>query len=226
MGVPAMFLQIEDFFTAAEVHSVRELARATRFIDGRHSNPHNHTKRSLIPDPADPNAQRAGQIALGAFQRSERARDFVFPRRIAVPQIVRYGQDMGYGAHCDAAFMAVGQQPLRSDVSCTLFLGEPGSYAGGDLVIYLGSQEVRIKGQPGEAVLYPSTTLHEVEPVTAGERLVMITFIESQIADPAQRELLFALNEVRALEGAKLEWGNRMRLEYVAANLQRMWAQP
>jgi PKHD-type hydroxylase len=226
MGVPAMFLQIEDFLTAAEVHSVRELARATRFIDGRHSNPHNHTKRSLIPDPADPNAQRAGQIALGAFHRSERARDFVFPRRIAVPQIVRYGQDMGYGAHCDAAFMAVGQQPLRSDVSCTLFIGEPGSYAGGELVIYLGSQEVRIKGQPGEAVLYPSTTLHEVEPVTGGERLVMITFIESQIADPAQRELLFTLNEVRALEGAKLEWGNRMRLEYVAANLQRMWAQP
>ena len=141
------------------------------------------------------------------------------------PLILRYGEGMGYGAHIDAAFMAVGQQPLRSDVSCTVFLGEPDSYTGGDLVIYLGSQEVRIRGKAGEAVFYPSTTLHEVTPVTSGERMVMITFIESQIADPARRELLFTLNEVRALEGAKLEWGNRMRLEYVAANLQRMWAE-
>lgn len=225
MGVHAMFLQIEEFLSAAEVTAVAELAGKTRFIDGRSSNPHNHTKRSLIPDPADPHAQHAGQIALGAFQRSEMARNFVFPRRIAVPQVIRYGQGMGYGAHVDVPFMAVSQQPLRSDVSCTLFIGDPASYAGGELIIYLGSQEVRIKGKPGEAVLYPSTTLHEVAPVTAGERLVMITFIESQIADAAQRELLFTLNEVRALEGEKLEWGNRMRLEYVAANLQRMWAQ-
>ena len=220
-----MFLQIDDFLTPAELTSVRDLARQTRFIDGRSSNPHNPTKRSLIPDPADGHAQRAGQIALGAFQRSEIARNFVLPRRIAVPQILRYGEGMGYGAHIDAAFMAVGQQPLRSDVSCTVFLGEPDSYTGGDLVIYLGSQEVRIRGKAGEAVFYPSTTLHEVTPVTSGERMVMITFIESQIADPARRELLFTLNEVRALEGAKLEWGNRMRLEYVAANLQRMWAE-
>ena len=220
-----MFLQIEDFLTVAEVDSVRELARQTRFIDGRSSNPHNPTKRSLIPDPTDAHAQRAGQLALGAFQRSEMARNFVLPRRIAVPQVVRYGEGMGYGAHVDVPFMAVSQQPLRSDVSCTVFLSEPGSYGGGELVIYLGSQEVRIKGRPGGVVFYPSTTLHEVAPVTSGERLVMITFIESQIADAARRELLFALNEVRALEGAKLEWGNRVRLEYVASNLQRMWAE-
>lgn len=221
-----MFLQIEDFLTAAEVDSVRELARQTRFIDGRSSNPHNPTKRSLIPDPTDPHAQRAGQLALGAFQRSDMARNFVLPRRIAVPQVVRYGQGMGYGAHVDVPFMAVSQQPLRSDVSCTVFISAPDSYGGGELVIYLGSQEVRIKGRPGEVVFYPSTTLHEVAPVTSGERLVLITFIESQIADAARRELLFTLNEVRALEGAKLEWGNRMRLEYVASNLQRMWAEP
>ena len=84
---------------------------------------------------------------------------------------------------------------------------------------------MRIKGGPGDAVLYPSTTLHEVAPVSSGERVVMITFIESQIADPAQRELLYTLNEVRALEGLKMDWRNRVRLEYVAANLQRMWGQ-
>ncbi len=221
-----MFLQIEQFLTATEVDSVRELARLARFIDGRSSNPHNHTKLSLIPDPADPHAQQAGRIALGAFQHSEMARNFVFPRRIAMPQIVRYGQGMGYGAHVDAAFMAVGQQPLRSDVSCTVFIGDPASYEGGELVIYLSAQTVRIKGKPGEAVLYPSTTLHEVAPVTSGERLVMITFIESQIAAAAERELLFRLNEVRALEAEKMEPANRLRLQCAAENLLRMWAWP
>ncbi|MGC8518832.1 MAG: Fe2+-dependent dioxygenase [Steroidobacteraceae bacterium] len=221
-----MFLQIEEFLTTAEVDSVRELARQIRFIDGRSSNPHNPTKRSLIPDPTDVHAQRAGQLALGAFQRSEMARNFVLPRRIAMPQVVRYGEGMGYGAHVDVPFMAVSQQPLRSDVSCTVFLSEPDSYGGGELVIYLGSQEVRIKGRPGEVVFYPSTTLHEVAPVTSGERLVMITFIESQIADAARRELLFRLNEVRALEAQSMEPENRLRLQFAAENLLRMWAPP
>jgi PKHD-type hydroxylase len=83
---------------------------------------------------------------------------------------------------------------------------------------------VRISGKPGSAVFYPSTTIHEVTPVTSGERLVMITFIESQIPDQMQRELLYTLREVRALEGLKMEWQNRIQPESVINNLQRMWS--
>lgn len=220
-----MFLQIEDFLTAPEVAAVTEHARRANFVDGRRFNPHNVTKNNLVVDPADANGQQAAQIALAAFQRSEEARNFTFPRRIAPPQILRYGESKGYGAHVDAAFMAVGRQPLRSDVSATLFISDPAAYEGGELVIYLGSETVRIRGRAGGIVLYPSTTLHEVAPVTSGERVVMITFIESQIADPMRRELLYTLNEVRALEGLKMDWRNRVRLEQVAANLQRMWGQ-
>jgi PKHD-type hydroxylase len=219
-----MFLQIENFLTAAEVRTITELARETKFISGRYSNPHNTTKNNSIPDPADPAGQRASQIALAAMQRSEEARNFVFPQRVAVPQLLRYTQGMTYGAHADAPFLNVGQQPLRSDVSCTIFVSDPSTYEGGELTIYLGTEAVRVKGKSGHAVFYPSTTLHEVPPVTAGERLVLITFIESQIADQAHRELLYTLNEVRALEGLKMEWRNRMHLEYVIANLHRMWA--
>ena len=218
-----MFLQVEDFLTAAEVSALAEHARQAGFVDGRRFNPHNVTKNNLVVDPADARGQQAAQIALAAFQRSERVRDFAFPRRIAPPQMVRYGVSKGYGAHVDVAFMALGRQTLRSDLSSTVFISDPASYEGGELVIHLGSETVRIKGRAGHAVLYPSTTIHEVEPVTAGERMVMITFIESQIADPARRELLYTLNEVRALEGLKMDWRNRVRLEYVAANLQRMW---
>lgn len=219
-----MFLQIEEFLSGAEVASIAELARQAKFISGRHSNPHNTTKNNVIVDPADPQGQKAAQIALGAFQRSELARDFAFPQRIAVPQILRYSQGMSYGAHIDAAFLPIGPQPLRSDVSGTLFISDPAEYSGGELTIYLGSETVQIKGKPGMLVLYPSTTLHQVAPVTSGERVVMITFIESQIADQSQRDILYTLNEVRALEGLKMDWRNRTRLEYVAANLHRMWA--
>lgn len=219
-----MFLQIEQFLTPAEVGTILEHGREAHFVDGRQFNPHNVTKNNLVIDPADARGQQAAQIALAAFQRSEEARNFTFARRIAPPQILRYGEGKSYGAHVDAAFMPIGRQMLRSDISSTIFLSDPDSYQGGELVIYLGSETLRIKGRPGQAVLYPSTTVHEVRPVSAGERVVMITFIESQIADPARRELLYTLNEVRALEGLRMDWRNRTRLEYVASNLQRMWS--
>lgn len=219
-----MFLQIDNLLTEPEVQSVVDLAGRTRFISGKRSNPHNTTKDNVIQDPADPVGQQASQIVLGAIQRSEAARNFVMPRRIAVPQFLRYAAGMTYGAHVDAAFMSIGGQLLRSDVACTVFLTSPQSYEGGELTVYLGTEAVRVKGKAGSAVFYPSTTLHQVPPVTAGERLVMITFIESQVPDQAQRDLIYTLNEVRALEGLKMEWSNRMQLEYVIANLLRMWS--
>lgn len=219
-----MFLQIENLLTQAEIESVVDLAGRTKFISGRLSNPHNATKDNAIQDPADPAGQQASQIVLAAIQRSAEVYNFVSPRRIAVPQFSRYGEGMTYGAHADAAFMNVGGQLLRADVSATIFINDPASYRGGELTIHLGTEAVRVKGTPGSAVFYPSTTLHEVPPVSSGERLVMITFIESQIPDPSQRDLLYTLNEVRALEGLKIEWRSRMQLEYVIANLLRMWS--
>ena len=219
-----MFLQIENFLTAAEVQSVAETARQAKFIDGRRSNPHNTTKDSAIGDPNDPMAQKASQIALAALQRNEEVRNFVFPQRMALPSLCRYDVGMKYGAHIDAAYLPVATQPLRSDVSCTIFITNPSDYQGGELVAHLGSEIVRIKGKAGSAVFYPSTTVHQVVPVSSGERLVIITFIESQIPDQLQRDMLHALGEVRALEGLKMDWRNRIQLDYVIQNLHRMWS--
>jgi PKHD-type hydroxylase len=219
-----MFLQIENFLNLAEVQSIAEIARQAKFVDGRLSNPHNPTKDSAIADPGDSQAQKASQLALAAFQRNEQARNFAFPRRLAMPSLVRYGVGMQYGAHIDAAYLPVGPQPLRSDVSCTIFITNPGDYQGGELVAHMGSEILRIKGNAGSAVLYPSTTVHQVVPVTAGERVVIITFIESQIPDQLQRDMLYSLGEVRALEALKMDWRNRVQLDYVIQNLQRMWS--
>jgi PKHD-type hydroxylase len=219
-----MFLQIDNYLTPAEVQQIAELAAQAKFVAGRRSNPHNETKDNLIADPDDPMSQNAAQIALAALQRNEQSRDFAFPQRMAVPTLARYEAGMEYGPHIDAAFLPLSSQPLRTDVSCTMFISNPGDYEGGELVIYLGSEFVHIKGNAGSAVFYASTQLHQVEPVRFGSRLVMITFIESQIPDPLQREVLFALGEVRAYEGGKMDWRLRTQLEYVFANLHRMWA--
>lgn len=219
-----MFLQIENFFSKDELASLSEISRKVKYIEGRRSNPHNATKDSEIGDPGDANAQKASQIALGALQRNEEARNFVFPQRMAVPSICRYAPGMKYGPHVDAAYLPLGPQPLRSDVSCTMFITGPDEYQGGELVAHIGTEIIRVKGPPGSAIFYPSTTLHQVMPVSAGERTVMITFIESQIPDQLQRDLLYSLGEIRALEGLKMDWRNRTQLEYVIANLHRMWS--
>ena len=97
-------------------------------------------------------------------------------------------------------------------------------YEGGELKIHLGDKSISVKGDAGSAVMYPSTTIHEVMPVTRGERLVAITFIESQIIDEQKRDLLYTLNEVAALEGYNMSWDNRMLLQHVSASLHRMWS--
>jgi PKHD-type hydroxylase len=219
-----MFLRIENFLNPAELTSVTQIAREAKFVDGKLSNPHNIVKQNVIADPGDTVAQKASQIGLGALQRSQEARNFIFPHRIAAPTLARYAPGMKYGPHTDAAFLAVGPEPLRSDVSCTIFISDPKDYQGGELLIHLGTEAISVKGQAGSAVFYPSTTVHQVVPVSSGERIVMITFIESRIPDQLQRELLYCLGEVRALESLKMEWQNRTQLEFVIANLQRMWS--
>lgn len=137
----------------------------------------------------------------------------------------KYFPDMSYGIHSDSAFLPVpNQPPLRSDISMTIFLNDPATYDGGELTIHFEDRPVPFKLPAGGAVVYPSTFLHEVSPVTRGERLVAITFIESQFRDERQRQLLYLLGEVEALEGYNIKHENRIRLAFIQQNLKRMWS--
>jgi len=138
--------------------------------------------------------------------------------------LARYEVGMAYGAHADVSHMRFGNEVHRSDLSATVWLNDPASYDGGELVIYLGAKPVVIKGEAGSLIVYPSTQLHEVAPVRRGQRLVSITFIESLIPDEFQRTQLYELSEVAALEGLKMEWNNRVRLEAVKNNLLRLFS--
>ena len=131
---------------------------------------------------------------------------------------------MKYGSHADAAIIQLANTKIRSDLSCTVFIGDPGSYEGGELAMVLGNQTLAFKGAPGEAVVYPSTLLHEVVPVRSGQRLVSITFIESFIADQHERMQVYELNEIASIEGLRMNPESRVRLDVVRQNLLRMWS--
>ncbi len=221
-----MFLEPQDVLTPGEVQRLRAWARGGRFVDGRLSSPHSTVKNNLQVDHADPIYGESARMMAAALERCEALRNFAFPRRVAPPMLAKYTPGMNYGAHSDAAFMTVEGRPLRSDLSCTLFIADPAAYEGGELAVWLGAGEVRFKGAAGSAVVYPSNTLHEVKPVSAGERLVGLTFIESCIPDPANRDMLYHLDEVAALEGLNMSWENRTRLQYVRNNLRRIWGEP
>ncbi|MBV6416911.1 MAG: PKHD-type hydroxylase [Steroidobacteraceae bacterium] len=219
-----MFLKIRNLLSDADIARLRSLAEELNFVDGRVSNPANQAKRNLQADAGDPKYAESVQIVSSAFARSREFGDFAMPKRVAPPLLCRYEPGMKYGAHADSAIIQVGATRIRSDLSCTVFIADPASYDGGELSIVAGNQVISFKGEPGEAIVYPSTTLHEVVPVRAGQRLVSITFIESLVADQHQRTQIYELNEVAALEGNTMKWENRMRLDVVRQNLMRMWA--
>ncbi|HYI63945.1 MAG TPA: Fe2+-dependent dioxygenase [Allosphingosinicella sp.] len=216
-----MFKEI-TVLSPAQVAELREIAAAAKFVDGRISNPHSTVKQNLqLHDEAA--YQRSSQVLMQAMLAHEDFRNFAFPVAMLPPMMTRYTPDMRYGAHADAAFLQLGDMPVRSDLSCTIFLNDSKAYEGGALRIQLGTRDIRFKGEAGTAIVYPSDMLHEVEPVTKGERLVAITFIQSRIADNFRRELLYELNEVAALEGLRMAPENFTRLQLVQANLLRHW---
>jgi len=219
-----VLLKIRNFLDQQEIERLTELSSELRFVEGRESNPANETKDNLQADTTDPKNAEVAQLISAACARSREFMDFALPKRVAPPLLSRYSAGMKYGAHADAALIPLSSSRLRSDVSCTVFLSDPATYQGGELSIVIGNQAIAFKGAPGEAILYPSTTLHEVVPVRSGERLVAITFIESYIPDPHQRMQVYELNEIAALEGTTMRWENRVRLDVVRQNLMRMWS--
>ena len=215
--------KILPILTAQEVEECRKIAASGPFVDGRITNPHNTAKQN--EQLHDQSAyQRSAQLLQAALVRNEDLINFVFPVKIAPPLITRYKPGMKYGFHTDVAFMQLPTGGMRSDLSCTIFLNEPESYEGGALHIKLGDGEMRFKLRPGEAIVYPSDTLHAVEAVTKGERLVAITFMQSRIQDPFRRNLLYNLNEVAALEGLNMKPENFTTMQLIQNQLLRYWA--
>jgi len=219
-----MLLKIKNLLSAEECARLSALAGELKFVDGRVSNPANASKQNLQADASDPKYAESVTIVGNAMTRSREFGSFAIPKRIAPPLLCRYEPGMKYGSHADAAIIQLPNTKIRSDLSCTVFIGDPSSYEGGELAMVLGNQTLAFKGAPGEAVVYPSTLLHEVVPVRSGQRLVSITFIESHVADQHERMQVYELNEIAAIEGLRMNPESRVRLDVVRQNLLRMWS--
>lgn len=219
-----MFKEIPDLLTADQVAALRGIAATAKFVDGRISNPHSKVKNNLqLHEPLA--YQETAKIVLEAMRTHEDFNNFALPIAVAPPLMSRYTPGMRYGPHFDVAFLQVGNDTLRSDLSCTVFLNEPDAYAGGALCLHLGTKDLRFRGAAGSAIVYPSDSLHEVEEVTRGERLVAITFIQSRVRDPFHRDVIYEIGEVAALEGNGMTMENLTRLQRIQQNLLRNWGE-
>lgn len=174
------------------------------WIDGRHTAGRDRgKKRNLELDPALPLLGRLSDRLTGLLTGDLRPETAAFqyaadPKRIGRFLFSRTGPGGGYADHMDNTVMSRGTPgEMRSDLSMTIFLSDPASYQGGELVLDSDMRFApRIKMPAGSAVLYSTTSVHRVEPVTAGERLVAVTWIESRIADPQLRQINADILEV------------------------------
>lgn len=156
------------------------------------------------------------------------------PRRVYPPSFNRYsGSTNAFGAHIDNALRNIPRTPgfLRTDISCTLFLSDPDSYEGGELVISQPGGEHAYKLPAGSALLYPATTVHRVNPVTRGERIACFFWVESMVRSAEQRQLLYEMDmtilaqRTREIQATGQESAESVRLTGTYHNLLRMWAE-
>ncbi|MGF1603463.1 MAG: Fe2+-dependent dioxygenase [Thermosynechococcaceae cyanobacterium] len=216
-----MIVEIENVLTSAELETLTSTLAKAEFVDGKitagwHAKlvKQNMQMQRNVPEAAD-----LRELVESALKRHPLFTAVVRPRKIHSILFSRYEPGMAYGSHVDNAFMG----PWRSDVSFTLFLGT--GYQGGELVIEQSDGEWRYKLERGSAIAYPSSTLHRVEPVTDGTRLVAVGWVQSIVRDPQKRELLFDLDTARrslfAREGKTIEFD---LISKSHANLLRQWA--
>lgn len=169
--------------------------------------------------------ERLDRLVMGALSRHPAYRNGALPLHAASPLYARYRPGMTYGEHLDDPIMGTGGVLYRSDVAVTVFLSAPEAYDGGELVVRTAAGEQQVKGAAGDAVLYPASTIHRVNPVTRGERLVAVTWVQSLVRDAPRRELLYGLNLAREkllLKAPEAEETAQVNAAYL--NLIRMWS--
>lgn len=223
-----MITCISDVLTAEEVKKLREEAALLPFVPGAET-AGGRARRVKNNEQVSQKAEERRalhDIVIGALMRNKEFTRAALPKRVRPPLISRYRQGMAYGKHVDNALMGPKLGRERSDVSITVFISDVDEYDGGELVIHgaFGTQEVKLPS--GCAVVYPSSSLHEVAEVTRGERLVAVTWAQSYVRDDRQREILAHLAQVKDKMNVIAPDAIETDLvHHTHANLLRMWAE-
>jgi PKHD-type hydroxylase len=222
-----MLLTLSGVLKRDEVALAREWLAGVTFVDGKASAgaAARRVKRNLEAERGAAELERLDEMVMGGLSRHPMYRGGALPLHAATPLYIRYAAGMDYGEHLDDPIMGSGGVMYRSDVAVTVFLSAPEEYDGGELVIRGAQAEQRIKLPAGDAVLYPAGTLHHVRPVTRGERLVAVTWVQSVVRDPARRELLYGLNLAREKLLASAPGAEETaQVNAAYMNLIRMWS--
>jgi PKHD-type hydroxylase len=222
-----MLTHIERVLDAHQLGTARKLIAAGRFTDGRTSagKAAQRVKRNeeLALDPAA--FRKLNNLVMGSLVQHPVYRSAAMPLKTAAPYYARYTPGMSYGDHVDDPVMGVGDL-YRSDLSVTIFLNGMQDYEGGELCIRTAFGEQRVKLPAGDAVLYPSSSIHHVAEVTRGERVVAVSWIQSLVRAPEQRALLHELNQAReTLLQERPDAAETARVNQSYINLVRMWAE-
>ena len=223
-----MILTFAEVVTPQELQAILDQVREGQFVDGRETAGAalaDRKNNEQIRRDSEP-LRRIGDILLDALRRNAEFRNSVYPKQLHSTLVSRYRPGMEYGAHVDSALM--GETTVwRTDLSLTLFLNEPTEYDGGELALESGSGELRIKLAARSLVCYPTGQLHRVTPVLRGERLVVVSWIQSHVRDGAAREALRDLALAReALRGNEGAVTARDLVNKVHTNLLRRWSEP
>lgn len=225
-----MLIAIPDLLDAATLADLRATIDAAAWIDGNATSGHQSAlakhNEQLPEDSAA--AKAGGQVILDALGRSPLFFAAALPLKVFPPLFNRYGVGQTFGVHVDSAIRIQRGTDfrIRSDLSMTVFLEEPAAYDGGELVIEDQFGVQRVKLPAGHAVLYPSSSLHKVEPVTRGRRVASFFWLQSMVRDDGARRILFDLDQsVQRLTG-QLGGTDRSVIELTGVyhNLLRRWA--
>lgn len=223
----AQYLHIPQLLTAEELDMIQGILAETQFVDGKltASMTAQSVKNNLQVDIHNQHTLPIIQNMVGnALMRSKPFHEASFAIQVYPFLFSKYEQNMTYGWHVDSPIM--GERPIRTDLAMTIFLSPPDSYEGGELVIESSVGQKMYKPQAGDAVMYPCMSLHCVMPVTQGTRLAAVTWIQSMIRNPEQREILFQMKRTHAslYEKDPLS-AEANQLLQVYSNLMRMWVE-
>ncbi|MEO7068261.1 MAG: Fe2+-dependent dioxygenase [Rhodanobacter sp.] len=223
-----MIICVPNVLTTEELNTMHRELQGVAFVDGATTAGYSarEVKKNLQISLDDKGDTKLQEIVRDAFLRNGRLQAALLPAVKSKTLFNRYDVGMEYGLHVDSPVMGGVGDVLRSDIAITVFLSDPKSYDGGELMMNMSGMEYGFKLEAGSAVAYPANTLHRVTPITRGARYAAVIWVQSQIRDADKRELLWDLNRAKGetfTREGKSETFDAISRSY--ANLLRMWAE-
>ena len=218
-------LRLEGLLNSAQIAEVRSIVEKAHFIDGAVSGKAS-LKKNLQVERKGPEFDAAIRVIVGALMAREDFKNYALPKQITM-EFNRYDPGMYYKAHMDSALMGgVRGQPMRTDLSFTVYLRVPDTHRGGAFVPPTPCGQERVREPAGNAIIYPCNMLHWVEPVEDGSRWAAIGWIQSMLRDESQRQIMREIDSLKALAVKSFPDSEMQeRFDRLHSNLLRYWAE-